>query len=724
MSRNGSNYKVKFVLPTVVNVTQLRKWVEHFLELNKCIYTRVGCKKDQSGLTPYSEFYRCHHFHPRKYGKKRSKGTGCKSTITASIKCDFSSLPLVHYALICINFVHNHPIQSRETLKFRKPSAMVEKIFKRLLEDGLSPARALRSFMIHLEFQPANLYLTSVSDRTKCPDYNWVHHFCSKLFKKNCETVNNSGKITSLLMYIESLNQEHEQPVCLCQTLENDNVIICLVTPLMRRGLMSNAAAEIVFIETVGSTDRFKLKVYLLFTEYDITRIPIGILIVSLDKQAVIEQAFKLFLCLCDNSSFGGRGRDGPIVIMSDQLKTELKVLKSVFPKCTLLFCTFHLLRGVYKWLLNSKYHINKDDLSLLYSLIRKLIYSKNEEELGNNFSAFIASYTNNPLLISYVKQLYDKKNKWALCYRTVFLRRDADRNSLAEREIQMLVEKIVKHIKLKSPATLIKYFFHDFDDFYKKKLINKCVDVDNVFLVDEFIDNIDVKNYISGSFFDSDYLHYVFNKSKKTKYILNTDVGLCTCYIGVTGNYCKHQHILTINQNNEPALHYPIIVEPNMDLYYIATGSTEISQSFFDSVQTFCAPEIDTQYAMEVVLRNGNESDSYSDEIEHSLGNHVVEEILIEIKEEIDVRDEIPIMEQLEGQELLNRLRNHFHLFVSKLRENESYYRNAALTMHKELKKLFDSSAAVRLVALNSFQCPSIRANEYFDDRDRNRQS
>lgn len=622
---------------------------------------------------------------------------------------------------MCINFVHNHPVQSGETLKFRKPSAVVEKVFKRLLEDGLSPAHALRSFMIHLEFQPADVYLSSIADRTKCPDYNWVHHFYSKLFKKNRETANSLEKVSSLMTFVEQANQEHDQPTCLCRKLDDDNIIVCVITPLMRRGLMNIAAGEIIFVETIGSIDRFGLKLYFLFTEYNVTRIPVGVIIVSVDTQFTIELAFKLFLRMTDGASFGGRGKDGPVVIMTDQLKVELKVLRLVFPKSTLLLDTFHLLRGVYKWLLNSKYHINKDELSHLYSVIRRLVYSKDEESLSRNFSTIVASYTCNPLLISYMKNLYDRRNKWAFCYRTAFLRRDVDRNAVAEREMQVLGERILRRVRLKSPVTLVRFFFYEFDDFYKKKLINKCVDLNHSLLTNECVSEVEARSYTFGPFFDSDCLYYVYNKSKKTKYILNLDVGVCTCYIGVSGNYCKHQQILSDDLNYEPALPYPIIVEPNIELYYIATGSTEVSQSFFDSIQTADVAEADLQYAVEVVLPNEEVTDvddSYSDEIEQNLNNHVVEEILIEVKEELDLVDEQSAVErQLEAPEIANQLRYNFRVLVSKLRENEPYYREGIASMRKELEKLQHSSAACRLAALHSFRSSVVVGSDHQTD-------
>lgn len=585
-------------------------------------------------------------------------------------------------------------------MRFRKPSAEVENVFKHMLEDGFSPAHALRNFMTHLEFLPSTLYLNSITDRTKCPDYNWVHHFYGKLFKKKPKSINNLQNIKNVVKYIENVNQEYCTQICRFEKLENNHFVVSIITPLMKRALENKNSSEVIFIDSIGNTNKFGLKIYVLFSEWYNMKIPLGIIITTQETLFVIEKGLRLFSLMTDENSFGGRGEEGPISIMTDNVKTEMKALKLVFPKSSLFWSTFHFLKTIYNWLLNSKYHINKEDISYLYSAIKKLVYSITEENLEVNYKNIIQLFSHNLHLINYLKNLYNKKNKWALCYRTSFLRNVPSCCSSVEREMQVLKEQMLHLLKTQSPCDLIQYFIEEYDSFYKKKLMDNYVDLNHSYFTNRFINKIEGKHYICGAFLNAKTLYYVYNKLKKTKYIVNTDIGSCTCYIGVTGNFCKHQRLLIGFLSTNQDQKYPFIIEFKIDLYYIATGNNETSLNFFHSLQNVNAMETDTQYAMEVILKSDDTSDSsYMDEIEQNLDNHIVEEILIEVKDEIDI-------EKLNyaKTDLIKSLKNYFHALIMKLRKDEQYYEKGIVSMYKELQKLKELSSSYQLDALYSF--------------------
>lgn len=68
--------------------------------------------------------------------------------------------------------------------------------------------------------------------------------------------------------------------------------------------------------------------------------------------------AFIRFVLLAE--AFGGRGRRGPVCVMTDDSRSERAALSAIWPEARLLLCTFHVLQAVWRWLLDAKHGINQ----------------------------------------------------------------------------------------------------------------------------------------------------------------------------------------------------------------------------------------------------------------------------------------------------------------------------------------------------------------------------
>lgn len=230
--------------------------------------------------------------------------------------------------------------------------------------DGFSPAHALRNFTTHLEFQPTEFYTNSICDRTKCPDYNWVHYFSRKLLKNIRPVVGDKETLKIINDYVESSNKQCTSEICLIEESPNHDFAISILTPLMKRGLEHAGSGETVFVDGINCVDRFGLNILLLTCVFEpTTRVPVGVIVTSAETATSLEQGFRAHLLMTDGASFGGRGRDGPVNFVSQNSKIVSKVLKKVFPKASLLWSCHHFLKTAFNWLLNSKYHVNRDDL-------------------------------------------------------------------------------------------------------------------------------------------------------------------------------------------------------------------------------------------------------------------------------------------------------------------------------------------------------------------------
>ncbi len=63
----------------------------------------------------------------------------------------------------------------------------------------------------------------------------------------------------------------------------------------MKRVNSSRAASEIVFIDSSGGMDRIGTRVFIIMAQTVVGGVPIGVVLVSSEAEAVIQQGFTLF---------------------------------------------------------------------------------------------------------------------------------------------------------------------------------------------------------------------------------------------------------------------------------------------------------------------------------------------------------------------------------------------------------------------------------------------
>ena len=120
--------------------------------------------------------------------------------------------------------------------------------------------------------------------------------------------------------------------------------------------------------------------------------------------------------------AFYKRGKDiGPKHIITDHNEEERSAINHVWPTCTCLFCLFHLLQAVWKWLFDKENHIEKHDRPIIISLIKDIAYAKDEETMNNSHNDMVngAIVSKYPNFINYFrKNIWSCKEVWCVAYR------------------------------------------------------------------------------------------------------------------------------------------------------------------------------------------------------------------------------------------------------------------------------------------------------------------
>ena len=149
--------------------------------------------------------------------------------------------------------------------------------------------------------------------------------------KQHVETLN-----TEMRSVVASLNcQENTNENFIAVTDSDESIAIAICTPLMKRvHRIISHSSEMVFIDAGGHMDRGNTRVFLLLTHSAAGGLPIGVLFVSNERSKTLASALRLLLSLLDGECFGGSGKKGPQLFMTDDSTAERNALQEVFLDC------------------------------------------------------------------------------------------------------------------------------------------------------------------------------------------------------------------------------------------------------------------------------------------------------------------------------------------------------------------------------------------------------
>ncbi|RMX38895.1 hypothetical protein pdam_00025081, partial [Pocillopora damicornis] len=94
-------------------------------------------------------------------------------------------------------------------------------------------------------------------------------------------------------------------------------------------------------------------------------------------SQSCLESCLEQLKAILPSHAFGGKGPDkGSDIFMSDDDTGQRQALRVHWKQATLLLCIFHFLQATWRWLVDSKHSISKDDRQHLMSIMQDLLLS------------------------------------------------------------------------------------------------------------------------------------------------------------------------------------------------------------------------------------------------------------------------------------------------------------------------------------------------------------
>ena len=164
-----------------------------------------------------------------------------------------------------------------------------------------------------------------------------------------------------------------------------EKLIMAICTPLMKRVHTDlRHAGELVFMDSSSNMDRHGCSVFIILTHSCAGGLPLGVLITTSESQSIIKAALQLYCGLLPDGCFGGKGKRGPSLFMTDDCHAEQQAIQDVFPETVCLLCIFHVLQAAWRWLWNGKNAIPKYQRPSHLQHLKRLVYADSEDELEN----------------------------------------------------------------------------------------------------------------------------------------------------------------------------------------------------------------------------------------------------------------------------------------------------------------------------------------------------
>ncbi|CAG8751162.1 14117_t:CDS:2 [Rhizophagus irregularis] len=390
-------------------------------------------------------------------------------------------------------------------------------------ENSLRTPTAIYTYEDNLHLAAANEkeLITLLADRATNSDYNFVYN----LFKKYRE-INLGARLGNAILC--EYNKELGQPF-----------ILAIVTNLMKRVHEKiRQAGEICYFDASSSFDPLNTSITLLYTSCVAGALPFDLFLTSDESEVTIEFAINKLKSILPSNAFFGRGVDlDPSMFMTDDSAAERNAIELCWP--------------------NSKRFLY--DRSTVISDFKRILYANSENIMNVEYQKFqLQWYNKYSKLARHCSLLWERREFWAVSFRNGASTRGNHTNNYVERSFGIIKDIIFSRVKAYNPIQIYFFIIGNMERFYERKLLaiaNKQLNsISKRFFCPRW-ESVDQNKIVSANI---EHMYYVQSTSKSDIfYIVDSNIGICTCPKGNAGGPYKHQAAVAINHQSTIYLHY-----------------------------------------------------------------------------------------------------------------------------------------------------------------------
>jgi len=323
-----------------------------------------------------------------------------------------------------------------------------------------------------------------------------------------------------------------------------------------------------------------------LFGAGKVGAIPLAVAFHKTQSEQGYTIAFEMIKKALGPSAFGGKGF--PSSFRIDDSRAEYNALHKVWPEIEIYLCTFHVLQSVWRWLWDSKSAIDKDHRQHLILLFRQLVYSKTSIEFEEFCSSMLSDGTvqRYQKFESYVREQWlQRKELWAICFRSSSLTRGNHTNNYVESAIRIFKEIILVRCKAFNVVALVEFVVNNLERYHCTRLL-KFATFGSAKLELEFRKFNSASNALKVEKINTHAFLVSSSKDDKILYQVNILSETCDCFRGQFGHFCKHLFAVSDFEKCSLYTSPKIYYEDKIEFATLALGHDKVDHSFYRSMQ------------------------------------------------------------------------------------------------------------------------------------------
>ena len=278
--------------------------------------------------------------------------------------------------------------------------------------------------------------------------------------------------------------------------------------------------------------------------------------------------------------AFYGRGpQTGPILFLTDDSSAERNALELCYPKGIRLLCTFHILQSFWRWLHDMKHNIRKADRAPIMAKMKEIVYASSSAKMDACYHEFKQEfYHTYPQLQKYFELLWKRRNFWALSYRSGLPTRGNNTNNYVERSFGILKDIVFARTQAFNCIQVFQFIITNMERFYERRILGFAnrhpghLQIAKRFLCPGW-DKVNA-NEIRETNVTNEFLVPSTQQNSNLFYVVNNEIGTCSCPVGISGAPCKHQGAVSVKFCISTFNYIPSLTPDDRILYtYIALG-------------------------------------------------------------------------------------------------------------------------------------------------------
>lgn len=276
-----------------------------------------------------------------------------------------------------------------------------------------------------------------------------------------------------------------------------------------------------------------------------------GVVITSGEDEATISEALSFLKAVFPSQAFYSRGSKGPQMCITDDSTAERAAIHNTWPETRLFLCIFHYLQSWWTWLWDGKQGISKEDRPVLINLIKKMVFSKSQEDLEERYyntfvkcdhpDSYIRKYPN---LLKHLQTFWERRSEWALSFCMELLFGNNHTNNYAEAGIRVLKELVFGRVKAYNLIQMFNFIIDTMEKYYQNRLLDMAHSRNRPGISLRFRDIYKLTDTIvrTEQFSESIYCVSEEIKGELIEFFVDMEVGTCSCIKGLTRCECKRQ--------------------------------------------------------------------------------------------------------------------------------------------------------------------------------------